>query len=272
MSFVKRIIRFFFGKKRFDNFISINESTRLNRAFLKKIKIKGKNNRIEIKCDFKKNTNAHIAIYGNNNIIVFSYASDQKNLNIHITGDKNVINIKDVSFFNSSICIVGNNNSFMLDKTANVVSGAEFYIADGSSVVIEKNCEIGNGKLSLIANGCYNASNKIFIGEGTHIATDAINRNSDGECLTDGENGRPLSKPKDVIIGKHCWITSRCTILKGTELPFGTIVAANSLVNKKFVQKNTVIGGVPAKILKTEVFWKEGSYKDNMIKYEKGEN
>lgn len=46
----------------------------------------------------QKNTNAHIAIYVNNNIIVFSHASDQKNLNIHITGDKNVINIKDVSF------------------------------------------------------------------------------------------------------------------------------------------------------------------------------
>ncbi len=270
MSIAKKIYSTFFGKKFKNNFVLINGEKRLKKTLLKSVRIAGKNNKIEI---FSKCKNiGNIQINGNDNVVIFSSLCNQYDFRISISGCKNVVEIKDVSFLNSNVTINGNDNRFVLDKTINVVSGAEFYIADGSSVVIEKNCEIGNGKLLLIANGCYNTSNKIFIGEGTHIATDAIIRNSDGECLTDGENGRPLSKPKDVVIGKHCWITSRCTILKGTELPSGTIVAANSLVNKKFVQENTVIGGVPAKILKTETFWKEGSYKDNMIKYEKGEN
>ncbi len=56
----------------------------------------------------------------------------------------------------------------------------------------------------------------------------------------------------------------RITILKRTNLPDGTIVAANSLINKEFSEQNTLIGGVPAKVLKSNVKWNEGSYKINM--------
>jgi len=205
-------------------------------------------------------------VTGKNNKIIFlsnpSYYMPT-GLNITVTGDNNLIIIEEPNFVNTAIDIVGNNNLFRLMKTLKICQGAYFYLADGGTIEIEKNCEIGNGNLFVCVNGDYNKSHGLYIGEGTHIARDAIIRTSDGECLL-GENDEPISEPQNVTIGKHCWITSRCTILKRTNLPDGTIVAANSLINKEFSQQNTLIGGVPARILKTDVKWNKGSYKANM--------
>ena len=41
------------------------------------------------------------------------------------------------------------------------------------------------------------------------------------------------------------------TISMGVTLGKGNIISANSLVNKSFVNKNQLIGGVPAKIIKS---------------------
>lgn len=55
---------------------------------------------------------------------------------------------------------------------------------------------------------------------------------------------------KGIKIGKNCWIGSKVTILDGVEIGDGCIIAAGAVVNKSFPE-NSIIGGVPAKILKT---------------------
>jgi acetyltransferase-like isoleucine patch superfamily enzyme len=55
---------------------------------------------------------------------------------------------------------------------------------------------------------------------------------------------------KGIKIGKNCWIGSKVTILDGVTIGDGCIIAAGSVVNKSFPQ-NTIIGGVPAKFLKS---------------------
>lgn len=54
---------------------------------------------------------------------------------------------------------------------------------------------------------------------------------------------------KGIKIGNNCWIGSKVTILDGVEIGAGSIIAAGSVVNKSF-KENSVIGGVPAKLLK----------------------
>jgi len=54
---------------------------------------------------------------------------------------------------------------------------------------------------------------------------------------------------KGIRIGKNCWIGSKVTILDGVQIGDGSIVAAGSVVNKSFPE-NSIIGGVPAKLLK----------------------
>lgn len=55
---------------------------------------------------------------------------------------------------------------------------------------------------------------------------------------------------KGIRIGKNCWIGSKVTILDGVEIGDGCILAAGSVITKSFPE-NSIIGGVPAKLLKT---------------------
>ena len=60
----------------------------------------------------------------------------------------------------------------------------------------------------------------------------------------------PMQKGK-VKIGNYCWIGAKAVILKDVELSDYCVVAAGAVVNKSF-PSGSVIGGVPAKILKGE--------------------
>ena len=56
--------------------------------------------------------------------------------------------------------------------------------------------------------------------------------------------------PSPVKIGNAVWIGAHATILPGVSIGNGAIVAAGAVVTKD-VPENTVVGGVPAKVIKT---------------------
>ncbi len=54
---------------------------------------------------------------------------------------------------------------------------------------------------------------------------------------------------KGIKIGNNCWIGSKVTILDGVEIGDGCVIAAGAVVQASF-PPNSVVGGVPARILK----------------------
>lgn len=52
-----------------------------------------------------------------------------------------------------------------------------------------------------------------------------------------------------VRIGSNCWIGEKTTVLRGVTVGDGSVVASHALVNKD-VPPNSVVGGVPARVLK----------------------
>lgn len=92
-----------------------------------------------------------------------------------------------------------------------------------------------------------NFKGHIYLGKGTYIAPNVglITANHDFQNLDQHTEG------KDIIIGDKCWIGMNAVILPGVVLGERTIVAAGAVVSKSFPDGKVVIGGVPAKIIKS---------------------
>lgn len=96
----------------------------------------------------------------------------------------------------------------------------------------------------------------ICIGRGTLLGKwVTITDNSHGTLADDAELDdsplvRPLFSKGGVVIGKNVWIGDKATILPSVTIGNGAIIGANAVVTKD-VPPYTVVGGNPAKIIKT---------------------
>ena len=91
----------------------------------------------------------------------------------------------------------------------------------------------------------------IEIGKDCAIGRDVVIRSYDGhQIIKDGYN---ISEP--IKIGNHVWIGQGTQILKGVTIGDGAIIAAGAVVTKD-VAPHTAVGGVPAKVINQEIYWK----------------
>ncbi len=127
-----------------------------------------------------------------------------------------------------------------------------FYIeAENSTFKAGKDFGMQGG--AIIVNGEKGCS--MTFGDDCILSADIYARTSDGHAIYDLETKKNKNKAADIVVGNHVWICRGATILKGSVIPDNTVVANSALVNKVFTEENTVIGGVPAKIIQRNVNW-----------------
>lgn len=92
----------------------------------------------------------------------------------------------------------------------------------------------------------------IEIGKGCAIGRDVVIRSYDGHTIL--KEGFKISD--SIKIGEHVWVGQGASILKGTRIGDGAIIAAGAVVTKDVVA-NSVVGGIPAKVIAEDVLWKD---------------
>ena len=61
---------------------------------------------------------------------------------------------------------------------------------------------------------------------------------------------------------------TRSMVVKGAHIPDNCGVAPYSFVNKQFSKKNSLIAGIPAKVIKEDFYWDIRSYREYMLNYD----
>jgi acetyltransferase-like isoleucine patch superfamily enzyme len=115
---------------------------------------------------------------------------------------------------------------------------------------------IGNGA-TLELNGGYMNQNStiiclthITIGQDVFISANVMIRDNDGHHLIG--SGHEMSKP--IAICNHVWIGMNVTILKGVTVGDGAVIAAGAVVTRN-VPPRSMVGGVPARVIRENVEW-----------------
>lgn len=121
----------------------------------------------------------------------------------------------------------------------NVRIRGRFEMKEGSSIA--QNCSISG------------ESAGVFIGKNVMIAPNVvIVAFNHGIEKIEIPMSKQVNKEATVIIEDNVWIASNCTIGKGVKIGTGSIIGANSFVNKD-VPAYCIVGGVPAKVIKSRI-------------------
>lgn len=137
---------------------------------------------------------------------------------------------------------------------------------DDGKIIVADNAVIPAGSIINVAGTLYlgknfesNANLKVSCGTEIHFGDDmAIGWNV---TVIDGDghdiliNGKQSNEDKPIFIGNHVWLCAECTILKGVSIADNCVIGYQSVVSKNITEEGSVVGGNPAKVLRTRVTW-----------------
>jgi acetyltransferase-like isoleucine patch superfamily enzyme len=141
----------------------------------------------------------------------------------------------------NNVTLNSNNNGYHLNMFGKIK-----LMTDRPNAIIEI------GMNTRIHGTCIHAYKKIHIGENCLIAAN---------CQIFDGNAHDLSFPlvekrinttgdaKEVIINDNVWIGTNCIILPGTNIGYGSVISAGSVVVNN-IPSMCIAGGIPAKVIK----------------------
>lgn len=185
------------------------------------------------------------------NKIVCAGEYDFINTNIIFNGTGNYLYIEDnVRLKDSTISFGGNNALVYLSSNTKHPYIVWIDAWNGSTVYFGNN-SFFNGIMHVSAS---ERQNIIFGNDGVY-SFGIWFRTADPHLIYDIETKKRINMSKSVLVGDHVWLGQNATILKGSQIGSGSIVAANALISGKTVESNSLWGGNPARKIKDNIFF-----------------
>jgi len=136
-----------------------------------------------------------------------------------------------------------------LAKDSTLIVQGDFAIYTGFHISVSEGATLTLGQGYINNHVVIDCFESITIGKNVVISKGVTIRDSDNHAINGNSN---ISAP--ILIDDDVWIGVNATILKGVKIASGAVIAAGAVVTRD-VEKNTLVGGVPAKLIKKSVVW-----------------
>ena len=167
------------------------------------------------------------------------------------SGDPEAYKMRDASYATKALLIEMNNASdpATVRRLLSQITGSEI----DDSVAIFTPLYINYGKHTKIGKNVFINFDCIFLDLGGITIEDNVLIAPKVSLLSEGHPIPPADRqslvPGHIHIKKGAWIGANATILPGVTIGENAVVAAGAVVSKD-VRDNTIVGGIPAKIIK----------------------
>lgn len=168
--------------------------------------------------------------------------------------------------------VVDNGNVFKIEKSVKLKKSKIKIRGKGNQLIIKENCNLNGVNIEIRGENCkIEIGKNTIIGKATYLsAKEGCSIKIGSDCMlsrninimtSDGhpilKNGKRINESKSIEIGNHVWLADQVIILKGSTIGDNSVVGTNSVVTKEFKESNIIIAGNPAKVVKSEINWRE---------------
>ena len=191
-----------------------------------------------IKINIKRDKGAYLIPYRHSTIDIDKSANVLLHANIHINPQE-VNGTK-----KEAILFVRPNGRLVINGAVRLLSGA--------TLQVQQNASIDIGQAYINHDATIIAANNMKLGNGLLISRNVTIFDSDFHTILD-KDGNQINTIKNIEIGDHVWVGVNATLLRGTKIGKGAVIAAGAVVGGK-IKEGTMAAGNPARSY-SEIQW-----------------
>ena len=174
-----------------------------------------------------------------------------KNTPIEIGGKNNSIVIGDGSVLhNSRIVVYGSDHNLVIGNDCIIKNCVFWFEDDHCTITVGDHTSIEGAEIAVTEPGSL-----ISLGEDCMLSFDIDIRCGDSHSIIDTITNSRINFAQDIIIGDHVWLGAHAQVLKGANVGENCVVGTRAVVTSN-IPSNSIVAGIPAKIIRTNTNWK----------------
>lgn len=192
------------------------------------------------------NSNRIEIVYDDKSIFV----DNVPGINIVFVGSNNHIKINHNTKFANCRFKIHSHNKIIFEETKYIVNNLAIFANSNTHVFVGRNFSCLSCEMR-----CQENNVGIEIGDDCMLSTEILFYPTDGHAIYTIDKEEVINKGNVIKVGNHVWIGRRVCLLKGATIAENCVIGLGSVVTKRFDQKNSIIAGYPARIIKEGINW-----------------